>query len=176
VAVGASAPAPSSSKDVCNGASYTNRIDNKGKPRGWAGMHRGCSSCVADEAARIVTAMCSSSSPSHSRRCWHSEQVSLYQPVDWLCKRCRFISAVHPVEQVSVHDTAYVCVCCLLQPAGYYDWCVVPGTSYDVVLFGGLAVVLACLLQSKLNTLMVLAAGGCIQWPGHCGPCVCVGA
>jgi len=35
----------------------------------------------------------------------------------------------------------------------------VPSTSYDVTLFGGLAVVLACLLQGKLNALMVLAAG-----------------
>lgn len=40
-----------------------------------------------------------------------------------------------------------------------YDWCVVPGTAYDVVLFGSLAVVLACLLVSKLNTLLVLIAG-----------------
>ena len=40
-----------------------------------------------------------------------------------------------------------------------------PGTSYDVVLFGGLAVVLACLLQGKLNTLMVLAAGRCTELP-----------
>lgn len=43
--------------------------------------------------------------------------------------------------------------------AGAYDWCTVPDSSYDVVLFGGLAVVLACLLQGKLNTLMVLVAG-----------------
>jgi hypothetical protein len=49
----------------------------------------------------------------------------------------------------------------LVCPAGYYNWCLVPGTSYDVVLFGGLAVVLSCLLQGKLNTLMVLAAGEC---------------
>jgi hypothetical protein len=44
--------------------------------------------------------------------------------------------------------------------ADYYNWCVTPNTSYDVTLFGGLAVVLACLLQGKLNTLMVLCAGG----------------
>lgn len=43
--------------------------------------------------------------------------------------------------------------------AGAYNWCIVPNTSYDVVLFGGVAVVLACLLQGKLNTLMVLLAG-----------------
>lgn len=36
-----------------------------------------------------------------------------------------------------------------------------PNTSYDVTLFGGLAVVLACLFQGKLNTLMVLSAGVC---------------
>jgi hypothetical protein len=40
-----------------------------------------------------------------------------------------------------------------------YNFCIVPNSSYDVVLFGGLAVVLACLLQGKLNTLMVLVAG-----------------
>jgi hypothetical protein len=40
-----------------------------------------------------------------------------------------------------------------------YNWCIVPGTAYDVTLFGGLAVVLACLLVSKLNTLLVLIAG-----------------
>jgi hypothetical protein len=38
----------------------------------------------------------------------------------------------------------------------------VPNSSYDVVLFGGLAVVLACLLQGKLNTLMVLVAGAAV--------------
>jgi hypothetical protein len=58
---------------------------------------------------------------------------------------------------------------CTLQPllcaagaaasADSYNFCIVPNSSYDVVLFGGLAVVLACLLQGKLNTLMVLVAG-----------------
>jgi hypothetical protein len=43
--------------------------------------------------------------------------------------------------------------------ADSYNFCIVPNSSYDVVLFGGLAVVLACLLQGKLNTLMVLVAG-----------------
>eukprot|EP00879_Flechtneria_rotunda_P004544 GHRR01004799.1.p1 GENE.GHRR01004799.1~~GHRR01004799.1.p1 ORF type:complete len:1688 (+),score=648.93 GHRR01004799.1:153-5216(+) len=71
---------------------------------------------------------------------------------------------------------------CLAQPVSYYyrvdnpgayDWCVVPNTSYDVVLFGGLAVVMACLLQGKLNTLMVLVAGAAlmaIAWPVNLGP------
>eukprot|EP00878_Enallax_costatus_P002544 GHUV01002726.1.p1 GENE.GHUV01002726.1~~GHUV01002726.1.p1 ORF type:complete len:958 (+),score=224.31 GHUV01002726.1:205-3078(+) len=55
---------------------------------------------------------------------------------------------------------------------GSYDWCIVPNSSYDVVLFGGLAVVLACLLQGKLNTLMVLVAGAVIMaiaWPVNLG-------
>jgi hypothetical protein len=45
--------------------------------------------------------------------------------------------------------------------ADAYNWCIVPESSYDVVLFGGLAVVLACMLHGKLASLMVLLAGGC---------------
>jgi hypothetical protein len=44
--------------------------------------------------------------------------------------------------------------------ADAYNWCIVPHSSYDVVLFGGLAVVLACMLQGRLSSLLVLLAGG----------------
>ncbi|KAF8065728.1 NHX8 [Scenedesmus sp. PABB004] len=55
---------------------------------------------------------------------------------------------------------------------GQYNWCIVPSSSYDVTLFGGVAVVLACLLQGKLNTLMVLVAGAvlmAVAWPVNLG-------
>jgi hypothetical protein len=48
----------------------------------------------------------------------------------------------------------------ILSPAAAYNWCIVPHSSYDVVLFGGLAVVLACMLQGRLSSLLVLLAGG----------------
>ena len=48
-------------------------------------------------------------------------------------------------------------------PPVAYNWCIVPESSYDVVLFGGLAVVLACMLQGKLASLVVLIAGA-PQW------------
>jgi hypothetical protein len=51
------------------------------------------------------------------------------------------------------------CCCRWWLCADSYNFCIVPNSSYDVTLFGGLAVVLACLLQGKLNTLMVLVAG-----------------
>ncbi|KAI8472713.1 MAG: Sodium/hydrogen exchanger family-domain-containing protein [Monoraphidium minutum] len=49
-----------------------------------------------------------------------------------------------------------------------YNWCIVPESSYDVVLFGGLAVVLACMLQGKLASVIVLLAGAALAglaWP-----------
>jgi hypothetical protein len=53
------------------------------------------------------------------------------------------------------------------RPADAYNWCIVPSSSYDVVLFGGLAVVIACLLQGKLASLMVLLAGAPVRQGDH---------
>lgn len=44
-------------------------------------------------------------------------------------------------------------------PPDAFNWCIVPDSSYDVFLFGGLAVVVACLLVGKLASLFVLLAG-----------------
>lgn len=48
-----------------------------------------------------------------------------------------------------------------------------PSSSYDVVLFGGLAVVLACVVQGKLASLFVLLGGAALMglaWPVNLGP------
>jgi hypothetical protein len=47
----------------------------------------------------------------------------------------------------------------LFAAAEEYNWCIVPNSSYDVTLFGALAVILACLLQGRLSSLFVLLAG-----------------
>lgn len=49
-----------------------------------------------------------------------------------------------------------------------YDWCVVPDSGYDAVLFAGVAVLAACCLQGKFSALWILLAGE----PGlkDCGP------
>lgn len=48
--------------------------------------------------------------------------------------------------------------------AAYYDWCVVPNSGYDSILFAGVALVAACLLQGKFASLYVMAAG---RIPAH---------
>jgi len=49
---------------------------------------------------------------------------------------------------------------CIPPPSDAYNWCIVPSSSYDVVLFGGLAVVFACMVQGKLASLIVMLGGG----------------
>lgn len=44
--------------------------------------------------------------------------------------------------------------------ADHYNWCAVPDKGYDAVLFGGMAVVVAALLQGKYAALWTLIAGG----------------
>ncbi|BDA42347.1 probable Na(+)/H(+) antiporter NhaH at N-terminal half [Coccomyxa sp. Obi] len=44
-----------------------------------------------------------------------------------------------------------------------YTWCTVPESSYDVLLFPAIAVVLACLFQGRMSTTLVLISGGVIQ-------------
>lgn len=41
----------------------------------------------------------------------------------------------------------------------HYNWCAVPDKGYDAVLFGGMAVVVAALLQGKYAALWTLIAG-----------------
>ena len=48
--------------------------------------------------------------------------------------------------------------------ADVYNWCVVPHTSFDVFFVPGVAIILACLLQNRLSTTMVLVIGKCNQW------------
>ncbi|KAK9789036.1 hypothetical protein WJX73_003859 [Symbiochloris irregularis] len=53
-----------------------------------------------------------------------------------------------------------------------YDWCVVPETSFDVLFVPGIAVVLACLLQNRQQTTLVLIIGGILmglQFPVNLG-------
>ena len=40
-----------------------------------------------------------------------------------------------------------------------YDWCVVPETNFDVIFVPGIAIILACLLQNRVQTTMVLIIG-----------------
>ena len=42
-----------------------------------------------------------------------------------------------------------------------YDWCIVPDSGYDAVLFAGVAVLAACCLQGKFSALWILLAGEC---------------
>ena len=43
--------------------------------------------------------------------------------------------------------------------ADNYNWCTVPGSGYDAILFAAIAVVFACLLQGQFSALYVLIAG-----------------
>ena len=40
-----------------------------------------------------------------------------------------------------------------------YDWCTIPDSGYDALLFPAIAVVLACLLQGRMSTTLVLIIG-----------------
>lgn len=40
-----------------------------------------------------------------------------------------------------------------------FNFCVVPHTGYDAVLFAGIAIVAACILRGKFSALYVLLAG-----------------
>lgn len=42
-----------------------------------------------------------------------------------------------------------------------YNWCVVPHRPWDVLLFAGMAVVVACLSQGPYSSLIVLITGEC---------------
>ncbi len=43
--------------------------------------------------------------------------------------------------------------------AGEYDWCIVPDSGYDVIVFAGIAVLVACCFRGKFSNLMILIAG-----------------
>ncbi len=60
---------------------------------------------------------------------------------------CPLLASVHCTCWHSLHLT------------DAYDWCIVPNSSYDVVLFAGLSVVLASLVNGKHATLVILLAG-----------------
>ncbi|CAL5219904.1 g1831 [Coccomyxa viridis] len=44
-----------------------------------------------------------------------------------------------------------------------YNWCTVPDSSYDVLLFPAIGVTLACLFQGRFSTTAVLIIGGILQ-------------
>ena len=44
-------------------------------------------------------------------------------------------------------------------PADEYDWCIVPDSGYDVIVFAGIAVIVACCFRGKFSNLMILVAG-----------------
>ena len=59
-----------------------------------------------------------------------------------------------------------MCLCLLSNPASQaylraesYDWCIVPDSGYDGVLFAGVALLAACCLQGKFSALWILLAG-----------------
>lgn len=43
--------------------------------------------------------------------------------------------------------------------ADNYDWCIVPDSGYDIIVFAGVAVVVSCLFRGKFSNLMILVAG-----------------
>ena len=47
----------------------------------------------------------------------------------------------------------------MLCSAGDYDWCIVPESGYDVIVFAGIAVLVACCFRGKFSNLMILIAG-----------------
>ena len=47
-------------------------------------------------------------------------------------------------------------VCCA---ADEYDWCIVPDSGYDIIVFAGVAVVVSCLFRGRFSNLMILVAG-----------------
>ena len=53
--------------------------------------------------------------------------------------------------------TRYVCSYVFL--ADDYDWCIVPDSGYDIIVFAGVAVVVSCLFRGKFSNLMILIAG-----------------
>ena len=69
--------------------------------------------------------------------------VSSFAKAYLLCKQC--------CRQGSVN--ASLCA------AAAYNWCTVEESSYDVILFPAIAVVLACLFQGRYSTTLVLLAG-----------------
>lgn len=46
-----------------------------------------------------------------------------------------------------------------LSAADNYDWCIVPDSGYDIILFAGVAVVVSCLFRGKFSNFMILVAG-----------------
>ena len=53
--------------------------------------------------------------------------------------------------------------------AAAYNWCTVEESSYDVILFPAIAVVLACLFQGRYSTTLVLLAGTLsAEWCPQC--------
>jgi len=63
-------------------------------------------------------------------------------------KAVDFCANKHPTYEHRVNDP------------GEYNWCTVEGKSWDVILFAGIAVVVACLSQGPYSSLIVLMAGG----------------
>ena len=47
----------------------------------------------------------------------------------------------------------------MLCSAAEYDWCTVPDSGYDVIVFAGIAVLVACCFRGKFSNLMILIAG-----------------
>ena len=43
--------------------------------------------------------------------------------------------------------------------AGEYDWWIVPESGYEVIVFAGIAVLVACCFRGKFSNLMILIAG-----------------
>ena len=43
--------------------------------------------------------------------------------------------------------------------ADNYDWCIVPDSGFDIIVFAGVAVVVSCLFRGKFSNLMILVAG-----------------
>lgn len=55
-----------------------------------------------------------------------------------------------------------LCVLCPVLLVSYtenYNWCIVPDSAYDAVLFAGVALLVACVVSGRLSAVWVLVAG-----------------
>jgi hypothetical protein len=48
---------------------------------------------------------------------------------------------------------------CDVLGAEHYNWCTIPLSGYDVIVFGAMAVVFSCLFPGKYSTTITLIIG-----------------
>eukprot|EP00892_Ulva_mutabilis_P007352 jgi/Ulvmu1/498/UM001_0506.1 len=74
------------------------------------------------------------------------ELGEVWEPVDFFCSHHN-VTYAHRVDN-----------------PGHYNWCVVPQSGQDAVLYGAIAVLLGCLVSGKLSSVWILVAGGVLEY------------